>query len=340
MMQKDPTQRLTADDYMVQQHGKAFPDYFYTFLKTYLQRFASERIITADDKVARIHRDLDLIYEKLQVSVTEPETNEALQIIILLLTSTLRDLQSVTAKLTALDLLVKFSGHVVAEVILERVVPFLLYMARDEFAQVRAGAVRSITQCLSAIGRVPLSDANIFPEYILPEISHLVNDTDVVVRLALAETISVLSSTALRFLEVAQLHSSHHGAAADSQEGRHAAAAGSGGYEAELHTLHDTMQQLVVTLICDSHNVVKQALLEHGVSELCAVFGRHKASDVLLSHMITVLNDKSDWHLRGAFYDVIVGIAAYIGWPCATILEPLLQQVVSVVVVQRPYSWL
>ena len=30
--------------------------------------------------------------------------------------------------------------------------------------------------------------------------------------------------------------------------------------------------------------------------------------------MITFLNDKQDWQLRGAFFNSIVGIAAYVGW--------------------------
>ncbi len=34
-----------------------------------------------------------------------------------------------------------------------------------------------------------------------------------------------------------------------------------------------------------------------------------------------------DWHLRGSFFDSIVGVAAYVGWQSSTILKPLLQQV-------------
>ena len=45
--------------------------------------------------------------------------------------------------------------------------------------------------------------------------------------------------------------------------------------------------------------------------------------------MITFLNDKNDWHLRGAFFDSIVGVAAYVGWQSSSILKPLLQQGLS-----------
>lgn len=42
--------------------------------------------------------------------------------------------------------------------------------------------------------------------------------------------------------------------------------------------------------------------------------------------MITFLNDKEDKNLRGAFFDCIVGVAAYVGWQSSIILYPLLQQ--------------
>lgn len=47
---------------------------------------------------------------------------------------------------------------------------------------------------------------------------------------------------------------------------------------------------------------------------------------MILSHIITFLNDKEDKNLRGTFFDCIVGIAAYVGWHCSPILIPLLQQ--------------
>lgn len=43
--------------------------------------------------------------------------------------------------------------------------------------------------------------------------------------------------------------------------------------------------------------------------------------------MVTFLNEKEDKHLRGAFFDSIVGVASYVGWHGTTALLPLLQQV-------------
>lgn len=50
------------------------------------------------------------------------------------------------------------------------------------------------------------------------------------------------------------------------------------------------------------------------------------ANDKILAHIVTFLNDKEDNNLRGAFYDCIVGLAAFIGWHCSQLLIPLLQQ--------------
>ena len=102
-----------------------------------------------------------------------------------------------------------------------------------------------------------------------------------------------------------------------------------GSYDTELQALHELIQRKVVTLLSDPENIVKQTLLENGITQLCVFFGRQKANDVLLSHMITFLNDKQDWQLRGAFFDSIVGVAAYVGWHSLVMLKPLLEQVIN-----------
>lgn len=66
--------------------------------------------------------------------------------------------------------------------------------------------------------------------------------------------------------------------------------------------------------------------MENGISKLCEFFGKQKANDILLSHIITFLNDKDDKELRCSFFECIVDVAAYVGWHCSPILMPLLQQ--------------
>lgn len=104
------------------------------------------------------------------------------------------------------------------------------------------------------------------------------------------------------------------------------------------------------SLLTDSQTQVRRIFMESGITKLCVFFGKQKgkltiykfenfktfkkyiiflANDVLLSHMITFLNDKEDIALRGSFFDCIIGVAAYVGWHCSHILVPLLQQVMD-----------
>ena len=137
MMQKEPHDRLTAEEYMAQQKGRAFPDYFYTFLKSYLQRFASPPILTPDERIQRIKRDMSVILEKLAVSKTNPESNSGLLLIISMVTAAQRNLHFLKSKLTSLELLHEIAGYVTSDVVLERIIPFMLCMVEDTFSQVK-----------------------------------------------------------------------------------------------------------------------------------------------------------------------------------------------------------
>ena len=75
-----------------------------------------------------------------------------------------------------------------------------------------------------------------------------------------------------------------------------------------MSDLQNSIQEHLATLLVDPSSVVKRAVL-HNISSLCIFLGRQKTNDVLLSHMITYLNDR-DWLLRYAFFDSIVDVAA------------------------------
>lgn len=119
-------------------------------------------------------------------------------------------------------------------------------------------------------------------------------------------------------------------------------------FDTELATLHEMVQLSVSVLLTDSHNIVKQTLVNSNIVELCKFFGTQRgkfliqqvlyylviinpffysANDVILSHMVTFLNDKTDKHLRASFFDNFVDVAAFVGQQCSPILCPLLQQV-------------
>ncbi|XP_033636552.1 phosphoinositide 3-kinase regulatory subunit 4-like [Asterias rubens] len=329
MLQKDPAKRCSAEEYLVQWKVTAFPEVFYNYLKVFMGDFASIPILPADEKIARLKRDMETIIATL-CPVDEDgdqckDTNNGLVIVLSLVTSCLRTLKFCINKLSGLEILLMIAHHIPDDLILDRIIPYMLHFITDPFPRVRAEAIRTLSKTLTLVNSVPRSDANIFPEYILPNLSNIAQDEIVLVRVAYAENIAVLAETALRFLEMVQLEqTTTQDAQADSVQDSKLQYQAS--YDDELQNLHEMIQQKVVTLLSDTENIVKQTLLENGITRLCVFFGRQKANDILLSHMITFLNDKNDWHLRGSFFDSIVGIAAYVGWQSSFILKPLIQQ--------------
>ena len=75
--------------------------------------------------------------------------------------------------------------------------------------------------------------------------------------------------------------------------------------------MQNAVQDHLSTLLVDPSPTVKRAIL-HNISSLCVFLGRQRTNDVLLSHMISYLNDR-DWLIRYAFFDSIVDVAACAG---------------------------
>ncbi|XP_022220830.2 phosphoinositide 3-kinase regulatory subunit 4 [Drosophila obscura] len=326
--------RKSAEDYLDQERGQLFPEYFYSFLQSYLQMFSSTPIMSPDDKIQCLHKDIGHCIKVLtQAQDLSPEEDEhdaeqekkdptmcgrlppehdGLILIITVVTSCIRGLKQSNTKIAALELLQKLSKYTTSETILDRILPYILNLAQKSPAKVQVQAIETLTACLSMVKDIPRSDANVFPEYILPYISDLTSESSaVIVRVAFARNIAALAKSAVYFLEETQRNAPN-----EMPTPR---------YEAELNALHDIVRQAVLSLLTDSQPIVKQTLMESGICDLCAFFGKEKANDVILSHIMTFLNDE-DKNLRGAFYDNIAGVAGYVGWQASDILVPLLQQ--------------
>ncbi|XP_039281879.1 phosphoinositide 3-kinase regulatory subunit 4 isoform X2 [Nilaparvata lugens] len=322
MMQREPSKRQSAEALLAQEKNRVFPSYFYDFLQLYINIFSgSQPMLSPDEKIERLAKDIVSVIEMLPTlkdeNGEEKQCFEALIIITSLVTSCMRGLHFSSSKLQSLEVLFEIAKYLPAEIILDRIIPYIFHLVHDTLPRVQVVALHTLTRCLSldsVVHNVPSTDANIFPEYILPGLNSVAHDKAVIVRTAYAEDIAQLADTALKFLE----HSQNAFLKANETP-RHS-------YESELSTLHDMVQQSVATLLSDPHNIVKQTLIQNGITKLCVFFGKQKANDVLLSHMITFLNDKQDKNLRGSFFDCIVGVATYIGIHSSPILTPLLQQ--------------
>lgn len=397
MIEKNPTKRKSAEIYLSQVRKKIFPEYFYSFLQSYMLMFSAAPILSPDEKISRLKKDIGNIINILkteeeekkmemgkmdviktvrievgkndnqesdtlmdnsieisnvsdkdskttfeskfenqrslegQTSLNEEQCDdedngkvkdynksienlEGLVIVTQLVTSCIRGLHHSQSKLQSLEILLELAENTSDETILDRILPYIFQLVHDPAPRVRVSAIHTLTKCLYLVKSIPPSDVNIFPEYILPGLAHLTQDEAVIVRAAYAENIAHLAHIALRYLE--NSHVSNLG----NKEGPRPS------YDSELQTLHEMVQQSVSMLLTDPQNLVKQTLMENGINKLCVFFGKQKANDVLLSHVITFLNDKEDKQLRGSFFECIVGVAAYVGWHSSPILMPLLQQ--------------
>lgn len=309
MLSISPKNRKSAEIYLDLERGRLFPEYFYSFLQSYIPiLFSSVPIVACDDKISRLHTDIGQIIDIITKDGLE---DDGLILITTIVTSCIRGLYHCNSKINCLEILLKLAQHTSSETILDRILPYILHLSQDVSAIVRAAALNTLTSCLCLVKTLPRSDANIFPEYVLPSVASLAIDPATNVRVTYAQNIATLAETAVRFLEQSQLSS------------------GDGpipNYENELHDLHEMLSGTVMSLLTDSQSIVKQTLMESGITKLCVFFGSQKANDIVLSHIITFLNDKEDKNLRGTFFDCIVGIAAFVGWHCSPILIPLLQQ--------------
>lgn len=54
MILKNPADRFSASEYLKTQTGKAFPNYFYTFMLDFMTRFSADPSMGPDTKIERL----------------------------------------------------------------------------------------------------------------------------------------------------------------------------------------------------------------------------------------------------------------------------------------------
>lgn len=142
MIQKDPSQRLSAELYLSQERGKLFPEYFCSFLQSYMQIFSGSPILSPDEKINRLKKDIGHILEFLcpkdqqcyseekqddeKREVEESDENDGLVIITSLVISCIRGLRDCTSKLHSLEILHELAKHANEETILDRILPYIV----------------------------------------------------------------------------------------------------------------------------------------------------------------------------------------------------------------------
>ena len=114
------------------------------------------------------------------------------------------------------------SQYLTDETKLDRMLPFVVAMLQNDIALVRAAALRVLTQVvrqflvaarqarshkllqLSLVDAITPSNANIFPEFVLPNILPCATNSDECVRSVYAQSLASLADSGQKYLDMTQ----------------------------------------------------------------------------------------------------------------------------------------
>ncbi|KLO15545.1 WD40 repeat-like protein [Schizopora paradoxa] len=261
-------------------------------------------------------------------SMGAPAEDGPALVILALICANIRNSSLPTTKLRALDVLLALSVNLTDEAKLDRLIPYVIELLHDETPVVRAAALRTTLQLLLSVNVITPFNGEVFPRYLLPVLRQLAVDQDVSVRSVCAQSIVMYASLAVKYLEMGQALRAHGTIKFSSDAHHYDETQYEVSYDASMEELQNLVAEFISTLLVDPSSVVKRSVLLD-IAPLCIFFGRQKTNDLLLSHMITYLNDR-DWLLRYAFFDSIVDVAACLGGRnLEEYIFPLMQQALS-----------
>jgi phosphoinositide-3-kinase regulatory subunit 4 len=132
MLSFNPKERKAAEIYLDQERGKLFPEYFYSFLQSYIQMFSSIPILPNDDKINRLYSDISQIIKILtgqedgqRIKPTNPE-DDGLILVTTVVTASIRGLKHSSSKIYCLEILQQLAENTTSETILDRILPYIV----------------------------------------------------------------------------------------------------------------------------------------------------------------------------------------------------------------------
>jgi serine/threonine protein kinase/WD40 repeat protein len=305
------------------------------------RRSSSSESIPKRQATSPLSQEKEFLYK-----FPEPaESENGVVVILQLICACIETVNSCELRLTALWLLQRLSMFSDDSTRLQRVVPYMVTLLKDRFPLVRAAAIRGLTQVLQAIRKVPLSDAYLFPEYILPNLLPFVTDSAECARLAFVDSLGALVTTSLRFLNVSHaaketiaLAGGEKGKEDGVESGIPPTDASSldtsnvlvdGSFDFELDRIREMFGNIISNLVSAArtsansgqfrHSMIKQALLNN-LGKLCHFFGPDYSNEKVFPWMISFMNDREDWQLRRTFFQTISAAAPYISDMVPTML--------------------
>lgn len=241
-------------------------------------------------------------------------------IIISLISSSLRNVSRSSIKLRGLDLMLALCELINDEAKLDRVLPYMLSLLEDQSEYVQAAAIRNMTQLLELVKVITPMNGGLFEYIIFPRLEHISKSESVLFRATYASCLPSLAQTASRFLEMGQILKTTGMLDSIDPETENGSRTETISYDSYRQNLILMFEGHASLLLTDSSTAVKKAFL-NSITPLCIFFGRQMTNDVILTHLITYLNDP-DASLRCQFFDCIIGLGPFIG---PTSLEQYIQ---------------
>ncbi|KKK12764.1 hypothetical protein P175DRAFT_0454689 [Aspergillus ochraceoroseus IBT 24754] len=262
---------------------------------------------------------LDLPHYEHQNSKSYSQNDDGVLVFLTLVVSNLRNTSKSSARIKACDILLAFAERLSDEAKLDRILPYIMILLNDRTDSVKVAAIRALAQLLEMVQVVSPVNAYLFSEYIFPRIQPFVpsanSNPSPLVRAAYASCIASLAQSSLRFLDMIQALRSDTRLPdlipAGSEPRWTEDATYHNLYDVARVDLLDYFEAHTKALLTDNDASVRRAFLG-SVSSLCVFFGNLKTNEVILSHLNTYLNDR-DWILKCAFFEAVVGVAAYVG---------------------------
>ena len=184
--------------------------------------------------------------------------------------------------------------------------------------------IRHLRYLISSIYRMSDKLEGLGPNVIVMSVSYTHLDvykrqpqTDGYVRMVLANTLGHFATSAIRFHELPYLLSFQSSKVAEVNQ-----------LQNVRRKLLRQFEEITTTLLTAPEPHVKEALLSN-ILPICHLFGKERTNDIILSHLITYLNDKNS-SLRISLIRSITGVSVLLG---SVALEqyilPLLTQTLS-----------
>lgn len=277
----------------------------------------SECALTQTSRTAWVDFPLSLnvpwhgIYLKAFPGLSPIFTDDDVALVLLsVLSSNIRSCLYPSSVTKGLDLYLVLIEHLTDETKLDRVLPYLVSLLnRPESCDlIKSSTLLCLTQVLLQVDTITPSNSSLFPEYLIPNLKHLVNDPSEFVRATLGKCIGSLALTSKRFLNLAQVINQKNRVERDNKQinSNDPVDNFESSYDYNINELHRQFQEIVISLLTDSSTVTKRSLLT-SLPDLSKFFGRLKTNDILLSHILTYLNE-NDYILRASFFEHVVDI--------------------------------